>query len=216
VPRREGHYDLTTHLPWVGERTRALDGAHIDFFGGIQNAVGVKLGPKATVEEAVELCRALNKRNEPGKLVLITRMGAAAVAERLPLLVEGVHRAGCRVLWVTDPMHGNTVSLASGIKTRRFEDILSEIEQSFDVHARLRTHLGGVHFELTGDNVTECIGGGLTEEDLDRNYATLCDPRLNYPQALEMAFRVAQRMSTHTNHSLSFPPPKPDPGVDPT
>jgi 3-deoxy-7-phosphoheptulonate synthase len=216
VPRREGHYDLTTHLPWVGERTRSLDGAHIDFFGGIENAVGVKLGPKASVEEAVELCRALNRRNEPGKLVLITRMGAGAVAERLPLLVEGVHRAGCRVLWVTDPMHGNTVSLPSGVKTRRFEDILSEIEQSFDVHARVGTHLGGVHFELTGDNVTECIGGGLKEEDLDRNYATLCDPRLNYPQALEMAFRVAQRMPVHTNHSLSFPPPRADLGGDPT
>jgi 3-deoxy-7-phosphoheptulonate synthase len=197
VPWRQGWYDLTTHLPWIGERTRALDGAHVEFFRGIRNPVGVKLGPSVSPADAVRLTEQLNPDNEPGKLVLITRMGAQRVADALPPVVEAMRRAGRLVLWVCDPMHGNTVSTASGIKTRSFQDVLREVELSFDVHERLGSYLGGVHFELTGEDVTECVGGavGITEQDLERNYATLCDPRLNYRQALEMSFHIARRMS---------------------
>ena len=194
VPRRDGHYLLTTHMPWIGERTRALDGAHVEFFRGIENVVGVKLGPKVDPQEAVRLFATLSPSNEAGKLVAITRMGANEVERALPPLVEAVTRANRRVLWMCDPMHGNTQSLASGIKTRSFDDILREIEQSFAVHRRLGTHLGGIHFELTGEDVTECVGGGITEADLDKNYASGCDPRLNYRQALEMAFRIGAWM----------------------
>ncbi|WNG47139.1 3-deoxy-7-phosphoheptulonate synthase class II [Archangium minus] len=197
VPWRKGWYDLTTHLPWIGERTRSLDGAHVEFFRGIRNPVGVKLGPSVSPEDAVRLAETLNPDNEPGKLVLITRMGAQRVADALPPVVEAMRRAGRLVLWVCDPMHGNTVSTSSGIKTRNFDEVLREVEQSFDVHEKLGSYLGGVHFELTGEDVTECVGGavGITERDLERNYATLCDPRLNYRQALEMSFRIARRMS---------------------
>ncbi|HYO71989.1 MAG TPA: 3-deoxy-7-phosphoheptulonate synthase class II [Archangium sp.] len=197
VPWRQGWYDLTTHLPWIGERTRALDGAHVEFFRGIRNPVGVKLGPSVSPDDAVRLAEQLNPENEPGKLVLITRMGAQKVEAALPPVVEAMRRAGRLVLWVCDPMHGNTVSTSSGIKTRNFDDVLREVELSFEVHEKLGTHLGGVHFELTGEDVTECMGGaaGITERDLERNYATLCDPRLNYRQALEMGFRIARRMS---------------------
>ena len=194
VPRREGHYLLTTHMPWIGERTRSLDGAHVEFFRGIENVVGVKLGPTVDPQDAVRLLSCLSPTNEPGKLVAITRMGAGEVERALPPLVEAVHRAGRRVLWMCDPMHGNTQSLASGIKTRSFDDILREIERSFAVHRQLGTQLGGIHFELTGEDVTECVGGGITEADLDTNYASVCDPRLNYRQALEMAFRIGSWM----------------------
>ena len=197
VPWRKGWYDLTTHLPWIGERTRALDGAHVEFFRGIRNPVGVKLGPSVSPDDAVRLAEQLNPDNEPGKLVLITRMGAQKVADALPPVVEAMRRAGRLVLWVCDPMHGNTVSTSSGIKTRNFDDVLHEVERSFDVHEQLGSYLGGVHFELTGEDVTECVGGavGITEQDLERNYSSLCDPRLNYRQALEMSFHLARRMS---------------------
>jgi 3-deoxy-7-phosphoheptulonate synthase len=195
VPRRDGNYLLTTHMPWIGERTRALDGAHVEFFSGIVNVVGVKLGPKVDPQEAVVLLTRLSPSNEPGKLVAIARMGADQVDRCLPPLVEAVHRAGRRVLWMCDPMHGNTRSLPNGIKTRSFDDILREIERSFVLHREIGTELGGIHFELTGDDVTECVGGGITEADLDTNYASACDPRLNYRQALEMAFRVGSWMS---------------------
>jgi 3-deoxy-7-phosphoheptulonate synthase len=194
VPRREGHYDLTTHLPWIGERTRDVDGAHVEFFRGIRNPLGVKLGPKATPDEVLRLIDRLNPGNEPGKLILITRFGAAKVADGLPRLVEGVKREGRIVLWIADPMHGNGRTLPSGTKTRDFEDILREVETAFDVHQAAGSFLGGVHFELTGDDVTECIGAGLTEKDLVENYQTACDPRLNYRQSLEMAFRIAHKM----------------------
>ena len=196
VPRREGWYDLTTHMPWIGERTRQLDGAHIEFFRGIRNPVGVKVGPTATPETVLELIGALNPDDEPGKLVIITRMGASRVRDGLPPILEAVERSGRRMLWMCDPMHGNTVSTESGRKTRDFENILAEVEGCMAVHQAVGTYFGGVHFELTGDDVTECIGGadGLTEQDLERNYATLCDPRLNYRQALEMSFRIARRM----------------------
>jgi 3-deoxy-7-phosphoheptulonate synthase len=192
VPRREGHYLLTTHMPWIGERTRALDGAHVEFFRGIQNVVGVKLGPSIDPQDAVRLFEALNPTNEVGKLVAITRMGAANVERALPPLVEAVRRAERHVLWVCDPMHGNGITTAGGLKTRNFDDILKEIELSFAIHHDAGRELGGVHFELTGDDVTECVGGGVSELDLDRNYASVCDPRLNYRQALEMALRIGR------------------------
>jgi 3-deoxy-7-phosphoheptulonate synthase len=195
VPRRTGYYDLTTHLPWIGERTRDLGGAHVEFFRGIRNPVGMKVGPKATGADLIPLLDRLNPDNEAGKLVLITRCGAGKVADALPPLVDAVKREGRNVLWICDPMHGNGRLTSGGIKTRDFDDILREIEISFDVHQQAGTHLGGVHFELTGDDVTECIGGGLSESDLGCNYASACDPRLNYRQALEMAFRVGKRMA---------------------
>jgi 3-deoxy-7-phosphoheptulonate synthase len=203
VPRRDGWYDLTTHFPWIGERTRALDGAHVEYFRGIQNPVGVKLGPSVTADQALRLIDALNPQNEPGKIALITRMGATRVGDVLPGLVEVIKRAGRTVLWVCDPMHGNTQSAPSGIKTRDFDDVLREVETTFDVHDACGTCLGGVHFELTGEDVTECIGGaaGVTLADLDKNYATACDPRLNYRQALEMGFRIAKRLATHPKAS---------------
>jgi 3-deoxy-7-phosphoheptulonate synthase len=195
VPRREGSYLLTTHMPWIGERTRAIGGAHVEFFRGIENVVGVKLGPKVDPSEAVELFKILSPSNEPGKMVAITRMGAKNVAKSLPPLVEAIQRAERNVLWVCDPMHGNGITLGSGLKTRSFDDILLEIEQTFAVHDQLGSFLGGVHFELTGEDVTECIGGGLTESDLDKRYQSVCDPRLNYRQALEMALRLGSWMS---------------------
>ena len=200
VPRRGGYWDLTTHFPWIGERTRALDGAHIEFFRGVQNPLGIKLGPSVTADQALRLIDALNPTNEPGKLALVTRMGATKVTDVLPGLVEVVKRAGRKVLWVCDPMHGNTQTAPSGLKTRDFDDIVREVEATFDVHEGCGTMLGGVHFELTGEDVTECIGGaaGLTVNDLDRNYASACDPRLNYRQALEMGFRIAKRLGRHT------------------
>ncbi len=196
VPRRAGWYNLSTHLPWVGERTRSVDGAHIEYFRGIQNPVGVKLGPKVQPEAAVELAAMLNPGNEPGKMVFIARMGAENAAASLPPLIEAVQRSGKRVLWVCDPMHGNGSTTTAGIKTRNFNAILSELETSYDVHQRAGVPLGGVHFELTGDDVTECVGGaaGISEADLTVNYASPCDPRLNYQQALEMAFLLGRRM----------------------
>ncbi len=199
VPRREGWYDLTTHFPWIGERTRALDGAHVEFFRGVANPLGVKLGPTTTGDQVLRLIDALNPHNEAGKIALVTRMGARKVGDVLPGLVEVVKRAGRTVLWVCDPMHGNTQATSSGLKTRDFDDIVREVEWTFDVHEACGTHLGGVHFEMTGEDVTECIGGaaGITVNDLDRNYATACDPRLNYRQALEMGFRIAKRLGSH-------------------
>ena len=207
VPRRKEFYDLTTHLPWIGERTRALDGAHIEFFRGIANPVAVKLGPKTAPEQAVDLCKLLNPRNEPGKLILVPRMGAKNVADRLPPLLTAIERARRKVLWVCDPMHGNATVTRAGIKTRNFDDILAEIEASIDVHKQVGTHFGGVHFELTGDDVTECVGAGLSEEDLSRNYESVCDPRLNYRQAIQMAFAVGRRLA-ETPRVSSMPPPR--------
>ena len=196
MPRREGQYLLTTHMPWIGERTRQLDHAHIEFFRGIANPVGVKVGPTATVDDVVGLAEALNPEDEPGKLVLISRMGVDKVKDCLPPLLESVRKTGRKVLWVVDPMHGNTRKSSSGFKTRSFDDIQREIAWTLDAHAQAGTILGGVHFEMTGEDVTECTGGaaGIRDEDLSLNYATACDPRLNYRQALEMAFLLGRRM----------------------
>jgi 3-deoxy-7-phosphoheptulonate synthase len=197
VPRREGYYDLTTHLPWIGERNRQLDGPHIEFFRGIANPVGVKVGPTMEPDELIELIDALNPTNLSGKLVLIARMGTSKVADRLPPLLSKVAAEGRSVLWMTDPMHGNGTTTSTGIKTRNFDDILSELESTVDAHNAADTVLGGVHFELTGEDVTECVGGGsgITEEDLSKNYVSLCDPRLNYQQSLELAFLLSSKMS---------------------
>jgi 3-deoxy-7-phosphoheptulonate synthase len=197
VPRRVGWYNLSTHFPWIGDRTRDLRGAHVDYFRGIANPIGVKVGPTMEPDDLVDLTRALNPDNEPGRLTLIHRFGAGRIAMCLPGLVEAIKRHGREVLWCSDPMHGNTVVTASGLKTRAFEDILGELDQAFEIHERLASRLGGVHFELTGDDVTECTGGarGLGEDDLARAYRSDVDPRLNYEQALEMAFLIARRMS---------------------
>ena len=192
VPRRSGYFDLSTHLPWIGERTRDLGGAHVEFFRGIENPVGIKLGPSATPDEVLRLLDVLDPKRTPGKIVLITRLGADLVEAALPKLVAAVRERP--VLWVCDPMHGNTVFAKGGLKTRDFDRILLELERTIDVHAASDSILGGVHFELTGEDVTECVGGGVSEADLDRNYASLCDPRLNYRQALEMAFRLARKL----------------------
>jgi 3-deoxy-7-phosphoheptulonate synthase len=196
VPRREGFYNLSTHLPWIGDRTRALDGAHIEYARGIRNPVGVKLGPTATPREVMHLATTLNPGNEPGKLVFITRLGAHDVQRVLPPMLEAARIAGLNILWVCDPMHGNTTTTATGVKTRSFDAIVAELEATDAAHRLANVPLGGVHFELTGDDVTECTGGavGITESQLSHNYATACDPRLNYQQALEVAFLLARRM----------------------
>jgi 3-deoxy-7-phosphoheptulonate synthase len=198
VPRRTGHYNLSTHMPWLGDRTRGLDGAHVEYFRGIRNPIGIKLGAVTKPEDVAPLVRLLNPEREPGKIALIVRAGAKNVKTLLPRLIEAVQTTNDLgpVLWMSDPMHGNTVSTSSGAKTRVFDDILFELESSWDIHERSGTRLGGIHIELTGEDVTECVGGaaGLTEHDLSRNYQSPCDPRLNYEQALELAFRLGQRM----------------------
>lgn len=199
VPRKSGWWNLTTHLPWIGQRTRDADGAHVEYFRGIRNPIAVKLGPDADPADVVRLINVLNPENEPGRAVLVTRMGAKRAEKCLPPMLAHVADSRRRVLWVCDPMHGNTRTATPDgtVKTRHFDDILQELEITIDAHARIGTNMGGVHFELTGEDVTECVGGsgGVTEDDLASNYASLCDPRLNYQQALEMAFLLARRLA---------------------
>ncbi|MDH4169544.1 MAG: 3-deoxy-7-phosphoheptulonate synthase class II [Acidimicrobiia bacterium] len=187
-------YDCSAHMLWVGERTRQLDGAHVEFLRGVENPLGVKIGPTATIDQVVGLCEALNPDRIPGRLTLITRMGADAVAERLPPLLRRVTDAEHPVVWVTDPMHGNTYTSESGRKTRHFDQVLAEISGFFDAHHRAGTIAGGVHVELTGDDVTECLGGSdeLVDGDLEQRYETMCDPRLNGRQSVDLAFRVSE------------------------
>ena len=194
VPRREGWYNLSTHFPWIGMRTADPGGAHVEYCRGILNPIGVKVGPAMTPEWLLDLCRILNPDDEPGRLTLIHRMGAGTVAKGLPSLIEAVRAGGRHVLWLCDPMHGNTRSTANGMKTRRFEDIASEIAQSVAIHRECGSHLGGVHLELTGEDVTECTGGAraLTETDLERAFRSTVDPRLNYEQSLELALEIAE------------------------
>lgn len=196
VPRRHGWYNLSTHLPWLGERTRRVDGAHVEYLRGIRNPVGVKIGPNATPADLLTLLHVLNPGNEPGRIVVIPRMGADKVAAKLPPLVDATLEHRLNVLWVCDPMHGNTTTTPSGLKTRALGDICSELLAAFDILRQRGSHLGGVHVELTGDDVTECIGGasGLSEKDLALNYASPCDPRLNYEQAMELAFALAEKL----------------------
>ena len=195
VPRADGWFNLSTHFPWIGMRTAALDGAHLEYFRGISNPVAVKVGPSVTPDQLLRVIDALNPDDEPGRLGLIHRMGAEDIAAKLPPLLDAVKREGRRVLWICDAMHGNTESTSNGYKTRRFANIRSEIEQAFDLHEAAGTRLGGVHLELTGENVTECLGGAreLTEIDLQRAYRTTVDPRLNYEQALEIATLIVRK-----------------------
>ncbi|MFI0422765.1 class II 3-deoxy-7-phosphoheptulonate synthase [Spongiactinospora sp. 9N601] len=187
-------YDVSAHMVWIGERTRGLDGAHVEFFSRIRNPIGVKLGPTTSAEDALALIERLNPDNEPGRLTFITRMGAKKIRDALPPLVEKVTAGGAIVGWVCDPMHGNTFEAPSGHKTRRFDDVLDEVTGFFEVHRALGTHPGGIHIEFTGDDVTECVGGGheVVEDDLALRYETACDPRLNRGQSLDLAFRVAE------------------------
>ncbi len=189
-------YDVSAHFLWIGERTRQLDGAHIDFAAKVRNPIGVKLGPKSTVDDALALIDRLDPDREPGRLTFITRMGAGKIREALPALVDGVTKSGAQVLWVCDPMHGNTFEAATGYKTRRFDDDMDEVKGFFEVHKSLGTHPGGIHIELTGDDVTECLGGGeqISETDLATRYESACDPRLNHSQSLELAFLVAEML----------------------
>ncbi len=191
--RTEQPYDVSGHFVWIGERTRQLDNAHVELISRIRNPIGVKLGPTTTADDALALAAKLNPVNEPGRLTFITRFGAQKIRDGLPDLVEKVTASGVEVAWVCDPMHGNTFEASSGYKTRRFDDVIEEVQGFFDVHHALGTWPGGIHVELTGDDVTECVGGGqeLAEVDLAHRYESVCDPRLNRVQSLELAFLVA-------------------------
>ncbi len=195
VPRQNGWFNLSTHFPWIGMRTADIDGAHTEYFRGIRNPIAIKIGPSVTPDQLLKLADVLNPENEAGRLTFIQRMGATKVTEKLPPLVKAIQAEGKKVLWVCDPMHGNTESTSNGYKTRRFDNIRSELDQSFDVHATLGSRLGGVHLELTGENVTECLGGAreLTEIDLERAYTSTVDPRLNYEQSLEIAMLIVRK-----------------------
>ena len=187
-------YACSAHLLWVGERTRQLDHAHIEFLSKVRNPIACKVGPTATPEEVIELCERLNPLREPGRLTLISRMGASKIRERLPQLITALRDAGHVVLWTCDPMHGNTRTSSTGHKTRHFDDVISEVRDFFAVHAELGTWPGGIHIELTGDDVTECLGGSedLSEAQLSTRYETICDPRLNARQSTDLAFQVAE------------------------
>jgi 3-deoxy-7-phosphoheptulonate synthase len=197
VPRQWGHFNLSTHYPWIGMRTAAVDGAHVEYLRGVRNPIAIKVGPSVNPDQLLRLIDVLNPEDEPGRLTFIHRMGAAHIAEKLPPLLDAVRRDGRRVLWVCDPMHGNTESTSNGFKTRRFDNIRAEVEQSFDLHAAAGTRLGGVHLELTGEDVTECTGGAreLTDVDLERAYRSTVDPRLNYEQSLEIAMSIVRKQN---------------------
>ncbi len=203
VPHRSGWYNLNTHFPWIGMRTADPGGAHVEYFRGIRNPIAIKIGPAMTREWLLDLLDVLDPEREPGRITLIHRMGAGRIAAVLPPLIEAVRSAGRTVVWSCDPMHGNTEKLPNGVKTRRFETILSELEQAFDIHHELDSFLGGVHLELTGENVTECTGGarGLNEADLGRAYKSQVDPRLNYEQALETAMLIARKIQRMNGRS---------------
>ncbi|MFB3779212.1 MAG: class II 3-deoxy-7-phosphoheptulonate synthase [Bryobacteraceae bacterium] len=198
LDQRSGRwYDLSTHFPWIGMRTADPDGAHVEYFRGISNPIALKVGPAMTPATLLRLLDLLDPDNQPGRLTLVHRLGACRIAECLPPLIRAVRDTGRTVLWCSDPMHGNTRLTGNGVKTRRFDEILSEMEQSFDIHAAAGSRLGGVHIEFTGEDVTECIGGarGLAEADLGRHYTSEVDPRLNGEQALEIAMLIARKMS---------------------
>jgi 3-deoxy-7-phosphoheptulonate synthase len=198
-------YGCSAHFLWVGDRTRQPDGAHIEFLRGVKNPVGVKAGPSLSEDDLLRLLDALNPANEPGRITLISRMGADKVGARLPPLIRAVQRAGRKVAWLCDPMHGNTTSTAASLKTRSFDAILSEVRDFFDIHAAEGTWGGGVHVEMTGQDVTECVGGAhrLTEADLGARYETFCDPRLNAEQSLELAFLIAEELKARRQPSVA-------------
>jgi 3-deoxy-7-phosphoheptulonate synthase len=189
-------YDCSAHMLWIGDRTRDIDGAHVEFLRGVNNPIGVKAGPTMSVEDLLKLCDILNPSNEPGRLNVIIRMGADKIGDNFPNLLRAIKQEGCNVVWSIDPMHGNTVKASSNYKTRAFDKILSEVKQFFQIHKAEGTYPGGVHLEMTGKDVTECIGGAqaITEEGLCSRYETQCDPRLNADQALELAFLIADTL----------------------
>jgi 3-deoxy-7-phosphoheptulonate synthase len=193
-------YDCSAHMLWIGERTHQPDGAHVEFLRGVGNPIGCKLGPTTDAGEVLELCAALNPERVPGRLTLVSRMGAAKVEERLPAIIRAVTDAGHPVVWACDPMHGNTYAAPNGRKTRHFDDILSEIAGFVRSCRAQAVWPGGIHIELTGDNVTECLGGAdaLSDADLDDRYETVCDPRLNARQSLDLAFRLAELITGGT------------------
>tara|TARA_B110000438_G_scaffold292002_1_gene329725 strand:+ start:1489 stop:2847 length:1359 start_codon:yes stop_codon:yes gene_type:complete len=193
--------DCSAHMLWIGERTRQLDGAHVEFLRGVANPLGCKIGPTATAEDIIALCEALNPERIPGRLTLVTRMGATKVVDGLPPLLTAVKESGHPVVWACDPMHGNTFTADDGRKTRHFEDVLAEVSGFFAAHRFAGTHPGGVHLELTGDDVTECLGGGaeVVTADLANRYETMCDPRLNGSQSVDLAFRVAELLRNGTH-----------------
>jgi 3-deoxy-7-phosphoheptulonate synthase len=195
IARQNRWYNLSTHMPWIGVRTAQIDGAHVEFFRGISNPIGVKIGPAMDDQWLQQLVTTLNPNNQPGRLTLLCRFGVKEVETHLPRAIEAVRRTGHSVLWCCDPMHGNTETSTGGMKTRRFENIMHELDVSFRIHAELGSYLGGAHIELTGEDVTECTGGarGLTDADLLRAYRSQVDPRLNYEQALELAMLIAER-----------------------
>ncbi len=198
IDSRTGNpYGTSGHFLWVGERTRGVDDAHVDFVSRIRNPVGVKLGPSVTPDEVRRLAAKIDPEREPGRLTFIVRMGAGRVRDALPPIVEAARADGVEALWICDPMHGNTIESANGYKTRRFEDIVEEVRGFFEVHRGIGSHPGGIHVELTGNDVTECLGGimRLSEADLTSHYETQCDPRLNHQQSLELAFAVAEMLS---------------------
>ena len=202
IDSRTGNpYAVSGHFVWVGERTRQLDGAHIDFVSRIHNPIGVKLGPNADPDEVLRMIDRLDPQRTPGRLTFITRMGAGVVREKLPNLVRRVTESGAQVVWVCDPMHGNTFESSTGYKTREFDQIVDEVQGFFEVHAGLGTIPGGVHVELTGNDVTECLGGSerILDADLEKRYETACDPRLNHQQSLELAFLVAEMLAKRSN-----------------
>ena len=189
-------YVTSGHFIWVGERTRQLEGAHIDFFSKVRNPIGVKLGPTSSVDDVLALIDKLDPEREPGRLTLISRMGAGKIRDELPQLVEAVRDSGATPLWITDPMHGNGITTKNGYKSRRFDDVMDEVAGFFEVHRGLGTHPGGLHVELTGDDVAECLGGSeqIDESTLEERYESVCDPRLNHMQSLELAFLVAEQL----------------------
>lgn len=193
LDHRNSWYNLTTHYPWIGMRTANIDGAHVEYFRGISNPIGIKIGAGMSAEWLQDLIRVLNPNNEPGRISLIHRFGVKSIEDLLPDMIRAVKETGSPVLWVCDPMHGNTESTSDGTKTRRFDNIMGELESAFRVHEEMGSYLGGVHLELTGENVTECTGGarGLNDSDLARAYKSTVDPRLNYEQAMEIAMRIA-------------------------
>lgn len=196
VPRREGHYNLSTHFPWIGLRTSHPEGAHVEYFRGIRNPIAIKVGVGTDDAWLSELLKVLHPEDEPGHLTLIHRLGVEGIDEHLPRLIETVRQSGKTVVWCCDPMHGNTETTSSGRKTRRFERIIRETHRAFEIHLEMGSQLGGLHLELTGEDVTECVGGaaGLSESDLERAYQSTVDPRLNYQQALEMAMLTANHL----------------------
>jgi len=190
-------YDTSAHFIWIGERTRQLDGAHVDFLSRVRNPLGVKLGPSTSVDDVMALIEKLDPNREPGRLTFITRMGTGKIREALPKLVSAVKDSGAQPLWITDPMHGNGITTKNGYKSRRFDDVMDEVRGFFEVHRDLGTFPGGVHVELTGDDVAECLGGSehIDEATLESKYESLCDPRLNHSQSLELAFLVAEELA---------------------